>query len=1191
MAEQTVRIKCILGGDIRIIRVSVNVEYEALLMQLESEFGQSVQVYQYEDYEGDLITVRGKSDLMEAIYICIELKNKPISLRFFLKPTNAASIRDPPSPPQIANSSSNSINNSNGSINSSSNSINNSNNNSSNINGFHSLLSNMSISTSPTSTTTTTSISPTNSFLVNNNINNSNSNLNNSNNSNITPTSSSSSLPIPRKSSNAPPLRTPPPSPPGSPFMFTSMSNGNGSNPNSNNNSLNNNNNSNSSNNNNRETTPPLRTPPGSPKYPPPLRTPPPSPPSSPPNNSYHMLRRPSIVGDSFIEDGDNDPDHPLDFISNHFMSQSYSNGSGGSGNGSNNNSNNSSLNNNQNQFSIYSNNNNNSNNSNNSSNHNNNHNNHNNIINPFRKDSFGTKNLPRPTSPLVMQHNGSGGGSNNNGNGSNNNSNNNNNSPNRGSTDLSKFNNFPTLIINEHEELINLQPIRWQKGQLLGRGGYGAVYLGLNTDNGELVAVKQLELMDAMDSKYKSMLLSFSKDIEVLKLLKHENIVRYLGTCLDSTHLNVFLEYVPGGSISGLLSKFGSFSENVIKVYTKQILMGLHYLHKNNIIHRDIKGANILIDTKGTVKLSDFGCSKIFSGLVSQFKSMHGTPYWMAPEVIKQTGHGRSSDIWSLGCVIIEMATAQPPWSNITELAAVMYHIASTNQMPLMPSNLSPEAIDFISLCFKRDPKERPDASTLLKHPFLIDSEVLHPSSHELSILMPSAPRYRFSSHINTPTTTISSLPRALMIHIFTFIPPTSNGNLLSVCKLWKNIVDDDELWIKYCFNRGINKISKDLTWKSNYIHIKNKQKQWFESKLIQNTLKGHSKSVYCVRLVSDTVLVSGGDDKKLKVWDTKKSKPFSLKGHSGAVKAVDFQGNDLQRIITGSSDFTAKIWNTKTKKAIRTYTGHKDAVTSINYLGDVEGKILSSSLDSTLQIWDAETGSTLSTMSGHTKGIYCVRYDREHSSNTVVSVSADWTARVFDTRTSQCVRTFQGHEDDVTCVSVVGGEAVSGSGDGTIRLWDIGSGKTISTFVPQEIQQKLWVWCVQYDRYKIVSSGKGGVIRVWDPYNTEQCRTFGGHHETIFSLHFRDNKLVTSSKDKLVKIWTLEDQSNSSSPMSSSNGITHSNSLSSSGLIQAPPPSPPSQHSNSHHHSSSPFSILSRTSSSSKLTNEKSN
>ncbi|KAG1359054.1 hypothetical protein COCNU_08G005000 [Cocos nucifera] len=144
----------------------------------------------------------------------------------------------------------------------------------------------------------------------------------------------------------------------------------------------------------------------------------------------------------------------------------------------------------------------------------------------------------------------------------------------------------------------------------------------------------------------------------------------RYLGTVREEDTLNIFLEFVPGGSISSLLGKFGSFPESVIRTYTKQLLQGLEYLHQNGIIHRDIKGANILVDNKGCIKLADFGASKQVAKLATMnaAKSMKGTPYWMAPEVILQTGHSFSADIWSVGCTVIEMATgccSVPYWDN----------------------------------------------------------------------------------------------------------------------------------------------------------------------------------------------------------------------------------------------------------------------------------------------------------------------------------------------------------------------------------------------------------------------------------------------------------------------------------------------------------------------------------------------
>ncbi|GAB2266545.1 Mitogen-activated protein kinase kinase kinase npk1 [Dionaea muscipula] len=155
--------------------------------------------------------------------------------------------------------------------------------------------------------------------------------------------------------------------------------------------------------------------------------------------------------------------------------------------------------------------------------------------------------------------------------------------------------------------------PIRWRKGDLIGCGAFGRVYMGMNLDSGELLAVKQVSIATNCVSKEQTQahVRELEEEVKLLKNLSHPNIVRYLGTAREEEALNILLEFVPGGSISSLLGNFGSFPESVIRMYTKQLLLGLEYLHKNGIMHRDIKGANILVDNKGCIKLADFGASK----------------------------------------------------------------------------------------------------------------------------------------------------------------------------------------------------------------------------------------------------------------------------------------------------------------------------------------------------------------------------------------------------------------------------------------------------------------------------------------------------------------------------------------------------------------------------------------------------
>ncbi|GMH20008.1 hypothetical protein Nepgr_021849 [Nepenthes gracilis] len=268
--------------------------------------------------------------------------------------------------------------------------------------------------------------------------------------------------------------------------------------------------------------------------------------------------------------------------------------------------------------------------------------------------------------------------------------------------------------------------PIRWRKGELIGCGAFGRVYMGMNLDSGELLAVKQVSIAASGASREKTQahIRELEEEVKLLKNLSHPNIVRYLGTAREEQALNILLEFVPGGSISSLLGKFGSFPESVIRMYTKQLLLGLEYLHNNGIMHRDIKGANILVDNKGHIKLADFGASKkvVELATITGAKSMKGTPYWMAPEVILQTGHSFSADVWSVGCTIIEMATGKPPWSQQYQEVAALFHIGMTKSHPPIPGHLSTKAKDFLLRCLQKEPNLRPSASDLLQDPFVTE-------------------------------------------------------------------------------------------------------------------------------------------------------------------------------------------------------------------------------------------------------------------------------------------------------------------------------------------------------------------------------------------------------------------------------------------------------------------------------------
>ena len=226
------------------------------------------------------------------------------------------------------------------------------------------------------------------------------------------------------------------------------------------------------------------------------------------------------------------------------------------------------------------------------------------------------------------------------------------------------------------------------------------------------------------------------ANEIQLMRDYAHPNIVGYLGAEVDEVRgvVNIFQEWVPGGSLAHLLKRFGAFNEHVVANYTRQILSGLHFLHGNGIIHRDIKGGNVLVDEAGSVKLADFGASTKVNAFdrTQETISFKGTPYFMAPEVLGQSKYGRKGDIWAVGCTMIQMLTAQPPWKDHNLTGLVQLHILMMDWKgpPSYPSHeVSVECNTCIESCFSKDEGDRPSAQELLQCSFLQEHDSLEDS------------------------------------------------------------------------------------------------------------------------------------------------------------------------------------------------------------------------------------------------------------------------------------------------------------------------------------------------------------------------------------------------------------------------------------------------------------------------------
>lgn len=289
---------------------------------------------------------------------------------------------------------------------------------------------------------------------------------------------------------------------------------------------------------------------------------------------------------------------------------------------------------------------------------------------------------------------------------------------------------------------------IKWRKKDFVGGGSFGDVFSAINLDTGGILAVKQIKIQRSKNME--KIFPRIKDEMTVLEVLNHPNVVQYYGVEVHRDKVNIFMEYCEGGSLASLL-EHGRFEDEVItQVYSLELLEGLAYLHQSGVVHRDIKPENILLDHNGVVKYVDFGAAELvtkhgtrklgtrsvihnnsksilsMSNSKNKNNDMMGTPMYMAPENITGKKKGQrlgSDDIWSLGCVILEMTTGKRPWANLDNEWAIMYHVAA-GHIPQFPNmnEMSQSGIQFLNKMLKHNPDSRSSAVELLLDPWIAD-------------------------------------------------------------------------------------------------------------------------------------------------------------------------------------------------------------------------------------------------------------------------------------------------------------------------------------------------------------------------------------------------------------------------------------------------------------------------------------
>jgi len=250
---------------------------------------------------------------------------------------------------------------------------------------------------------------------------------------------------------------------------------------------------------------------------------------------------------------------------------------------------------------------------------------------------------------------------------------------------------------------------------KLVGEGAAGQVYLAVHKDTREQVAIKKMELT-AQNIKL------LTSEIHIMKESNQENVVHYYDSYRVENQLWVVMEFMGGGCLTEILEQFEyvKMNEKHIAWVCQQTLKGLQYIHSRHRIHRDIKSDNILLGEHGEIKIADFGYAAQLTKQKTKRQTIVGTPYWMAPELIRGQEYGTKVDIWSLGIMIMEMAEGDPPYMEFPPLRALF--LITTKGIPDLkePSRWSPTFREFVGLCLEKDAEKRPSADELLAHPFM---------------------------------------------------------------------------------------------------------------------------------------------------------------------------------------------------------------------------------------------------------------------------------------------------------------------------------------------------------------------------------------------------------------------------------------------------------------------------------------
>ncbi len=642
----------------------------------------------------------------------------------------------------------------------------------------------------------------------------------------------------------------------------------------------------------------------------------------------------------------------------------------------------------------------------------------------------------------------------------------------------------------------------------LLGQGGFANVYLGEHTHLNTRAAVKVLhEQMEAQALE------NFLKEAQTIATLKHPHILRVLDFGMDDSTPFLVMEYAPGGTLRKKHPHGSIVSLSTVVPYVKQVTAALQYAHDQQLVHRDVKPENMLVEVQGSIVLGDFGIAiPVYDTQTFSTQEVGGTPYYMAPEQCR--GKAReASDQYALGVVVYEWLCGILPFYGASAIEIAMHHLMDPppslqEKVPGIPVEVEQVVLKALA----KDPQERfpsvQEFAQALEHASQPKKSAI--AVLPLSILLSQQP----DSHVHQ-----SGLPRDSGIPTPSTI--SSSPTVVQVAEALQ--LAGTLLYTYHGHSNAVNGVGQS----SNDTLIVPRERK--ETARVYNramgkqvlTPRGHSKYVATVTWSPDgTHIASGGWDKVVQVWDARTGEQIrTCSGHSRFVFTVTWSP-DGTHIASGSTDKTVQVWNARTGEQIRTYSGHSGFVFAAAWSPDGT-RIASGGGDKTVQVWDAATGEQVSTYNGHSDGVSGVAWSPDGT--RIASGSHDKTVQVWDTATGEQVCIYSRHSQAVLAIawSPDGTRIASGGSDGSVQVWDVATGEQVCTYGRHS--QVVYVVAWSPDSTRIASGSGDKTVHVWETATGKHLLTYSGHSDGVNAVAWSPDgtRLASGSKDGTVQMW----------------------------------------------------------------------